>query len=103
MGTGIGYLSLLVTFISESFGTNLRASATISAPNFIRGLLPLVVSPIFLMLKGPLSLVTSASVVGLICTLVPLVILKFIPEEYGRSLDYNEGSPLPTTSEVGNG
>lgn len=103
MGTGIGYLSLLVTFISESFGTNLRASATISAPNFIRGLLPLVVSPIFLMLKGPLSLVTSAAVVGLICTLVPLVILQFIPEEYGRSLDYNEGSQLPTTAEVGNG
>lgn len=90
MGTGIGYLSLLVTFLSESFGTNLRASATISAPNFIRGLLPLVVSPLFLMLNGPLDLVPAAVIVGLVCTIVPLILLRYIPEEYGKSMDYME-------------
>ncbi len=90
MGIGIGYLSLLVTFVSERFGTNLRATATISAPNFIRGLLPVFISPLFLWVKTQSDLITAATLLGIFCTLLPLLLLCWIREEYGKTMDWVE-------------
>jgi len=90
MGIGIGYLSLLVTFVSERFGTNLRATATISAPNFIRGLLPVFIAPLFLYIKSQSDLITAGVVMGILCTTIPLILLLWIKEEYGKSMDWVE-------------
>jgi len=90
MGIGIGYLSLLVTFVSERFGTNLRATATISAPNFIRGLLPVFVAPIFLYIKSQSDLITAGVVMGILCTIIPMILLLWIKEDYGKSMDWVE-------------
>lgn len=90
MGVGIGYLSLLVTFVSERFGTNLRATATISAPNFIRGLLPVFIAPLFLYVKTQSDLITAGVVMGIFCTILPLILLLWIKEDYGKSMDWVE-------------
>lgn len=90
MGIGIGYLSLLVTFVSERFGTNLRATATISAPNFIRGLLPVFIAPIFLYIKSQSDLITAGVVMGILCTIIPMILLLWIKEDYGKSMDWVE-------------
>ncbi len=90
MGIGIGYLSLLVTFVSERFGTNLRATATISAPNFIRGLLPVFVAPILLYIKSQSDLITAGVVMGILCTIIPMILLLWIKEDYGKSMDWVE-------------
>ncbi len=90
MGIGIGYLSLLVTFVSERFGTNLRATATISAPNFIRGLLPVFIAPLFLYIKSQSDLITSGVVMGILCTIIPMLLLLWIKEDYGKSMDWVE-------------
>lgn len=39
MGLSVGYWATFVTVASEQFGTNLRATVTTTAPNFIRGFL----------------------------------------------------------------
>ncbi len=39
MGIGMGYWTVFVTIAAESFGTNLRATAAVTIPNFARGLL----------------------------------------------------------------
>jgi hypothetical protein len=90
MGIGIGYLSILVTFVAEHFGTNYRATATIAAPNFIRGLLPIAIAPVFLFLKPALGLITSAAIVGIASVIISLVTLLFLEERFGRSLEWTE-------------
>ena len=90
MGIGIGYLSILVTFVAEHFGTNYRATATITAPNFIRGLLPIAIAPAFLLLKPALGLVNSAAIVGIICVLIPVITLLFLEERFGKHLEWTE-------------
>ena len=42
LGFGSGLSVLYITMSAEQFGTNLRATAAISIPNFVRGLLPLI-------------------------------------------------------------
>ena len=45
IGIGTGYWAVFVTMASEQFGTNLRATATTTAPNFVRGaVVPLTMS-----------------------------------------------------------
>ncbi len=39
MGIGMGYWTVFVTIAAESFGTNLRATAAVTVPNFARGFL----------------------------------------------------------------
>ncbi len=90
MGVGIGYLSILVTYVAEQFGTNYRATATISAPNFIRGLLPLVISPVFLFMKPHLGLLNSAAIVGMACVSIPLITLFSLKEHFGKPLNWTE-------------
>jgi MFS transporter, putative metabolite:H+ symporter len=90
LGVGIGYLSLLVTFVAEHFGTNYRATATISAPNFIRGLLPIVIAPAFLLLKPAYGLITGAALVGIACIIISIIMLLFLKESFGKSLEWTE-------------
>ena len=37
LGIGTGYWAVFVTIASEQFGTNIRATVTTTAPNFVRG------------------------------------------------------------------
>jgi len=90
LGIGVGYLSILVTFVAENFGTNNRATATIAAPNFIRGLLPIAISPVFLFLKPSLGLISSAAVVGIVSVIIPLITLLFLEERFGIHLDWTD-------------
>jgi len=90
LGIGIGYLSILVTFVAENFGTNYRATATITAPNFIRGLLPIAIAPVFLLLQPACGLITSAAIVGTISVIIPLITLLFLDERFGCHLEWTE-------------
>ena len=89
LGFGIGYWAVFVTMASEQFGTNIRATVTTTAPNFVRGaVVPL--TTVFMALKKPLGLVGSALTVGAFCVVVALVALAQLDETYGKDLDYLE-------------
>ncbi len=89
LGFGTGYWSVFVTVAAEQFGTNVRATATTTAPNFVRGsVVPVTLA--FNALKGPLGVVGSAAAVGAITLVIALLALRSLPETYGKSLDFVE-------------
>ncbi|ARK11376.1 MFS transporter [Fibrella sp. ES10-3-2-2] len=91
MGFGIGYIAMFLTVTAESFGTNLRATATTSVANNVRATTLLSI-PAFQYLKTVPSLGTlgAGALVGLLCFAIGAWSLWAIDETYGRELDYVE-------------
>lgn len=91
MGLGCGYLAVFVTTVSESFGTNLRVTATSTVTNFMRGAVTLLI-PLRGWLAGmfSLSLLSSLLVVGAIVYLLAFLSVFRIADSFGRQLDFTE-------------
>ena len=100
MGIGIGYWAVFVTVSAEQFGTNLRATAATSAPNFVRGSVPLVTTA-WIWLKGTgeiasdgttagIGPVAAAAWVGLVTMAVAAIALACLRETYGTDLEFTE-------------
>ena len=89
LGFATGYWAVFVTMASEQFGTNIRATATTTAPNFVRGaVVPL--TSLFQLGKAWLGVVGSALAVGVATLVVAWLALRSLHETYGRDLDYVE-------------
>jgi MFS family permease len=90
MGIPMGGLwTIFVTAASEQFGTNLRATVTTSAPNFVRGATILIT--FLLGVLNPLVGLWNAGVIlGVLFTAIAIVSVFFIEETYGKDLDYME-------------
>lgn len=95
IGFGVGYWAVFVTIASENFGTNLRATVTTTVPNFARGAL-VPITAFFKSLAPSLGIISSAYIVGGVCIAIALTVLYFLPETYGKDLDFleQEGSHL---------
>jgi hypothetical protein len=89
-GFGSGYWAVFMTTAAEQFGTNLRATATTTAPNFVRSAtVPLTLS--FAALKGgSLGISGAAIAVGVPCLLLAFLALASLKETYGKDLDFTE-------------
>jgi MFS family permease len=98
LGAATGYWAVFVTVASEQFGTNLRATATTTVPNFVRGaVVPMTF--VFQSLKGPLGAVGSAAVVAATTLVVAAIALFGLDETFGRDLDFVEAdAPAPATA-----
>ncbi|MBK7342025.1 MAG: MFS transporter [Saprospiraceae bacterium] len=89
IGFGVGYWAVFVTIAAENFGTNLRATVTTSVPNFARGaLVPITIG--FKTAAGSMGLISAAWLVGGITVAIALVTLHYLPETFGKDLDYLE-------------
>lgn len=91
MGFGIGYIAMFLTITAESFGTNLRATATTSVANNVRATTLLSI-PAFQYLKTLplLGTLGAGAIVGLVCFALGTWSLLTIGETYGKPLDYAE-------------
>lgn len=89
LGFGSGYWAVFVTSAAEQFGTNLRATVTTSAPNFVRGSVVLLTMS-FQNLKPSIGLLQSALVVGIVSFIVAGFSLWGLEETFGKELDYLE-------------
>jgi putative MFS transporter len=89
LGVGCGYWAMFVTIAAEQFGTNLRATATTTVPNFVRGAVPLLTSA-FQAGKPVFGVVRSAEVVGYATLAIAFVAAIMLEETYGKDLDYVE-------------
>lgn len=89
LGFATGYWAVFVTVASEQFGTNIRATATTTAPNFVRGAV-VPVTLLFQALREPLGLAASGLVVGLLTLAVAALALRGIEETFGRDLEFVE-------------
>jgi len=88
-GTGISVLYIITS--AEQFGTNLRASASTSITNFVRGFAPLL-----LLIFKPLrnyhdwGYIKAAWVIGIGVMLISTAALYFTKESFGKDLDFTE-------------
>ena len=90
LGVANGYWAVFVTVAAEQFGTNLRATAATTAPNFVRGSL-VPVSLAYLALDAALdNKPLAAAIVGAIVITASAIALLGIEETYGKDLDFVE-------------
>ncbi len=89
MGFAAGYWAIFVTVASEQFGTNLRATATTTVPNFVRGSV-IPVTMLFQFLRGQMNILGSAAIVGSITILVALLALTGLQETFAKDLAYTD-------------
>ena len=89
LGFFSGYWAVFVTIAAEQFGTNIRATVTTTAPNFVRGSLVLV-SWCFQSLKPRYGILSAAGIVGFGTFALALLALMGLKETFGKDLDYLE-------------
>lgn len=89
IGFGCGYWSIFLSFITEIYGTNIRATMTTSIPNFIRGLV-IPVSTLLILIKSYLSIFNSVVILYLGLLVIALACLTTFDESFGYELDYVE-------------
>ncbi len=89
LGCATGYWALFVTIASEQFGTNIRATATTTVPNFVRGLvIPLTLG--FSALSINSGNINAAIIVGGIALTLAFISIFSVKETFGKDLDYVE-------------
>jgi hypothetical protein len=94
LGFATGFWAIFVTMAAEQFGTNLRATAATTAPNMVRGSLPLML----LLFKGlqtvfagaPHPYITAGWVTGAIIMTISVIAAIFTEETFGKDLNYVE-------------
>ena len=89
LGFATGYWAVFVTVASEQFGTNLRATATTTVPNFVRGSLSLLMLAFDALEKSSGTLMSGA-LVGGATIVVAFGALTLLDETHGRDLDFLE-------------
>lgn len=89
VGLSTGYWVVFVTTASEQFGTNLRATVTTSAPNFVRGM-AIPVTAAWLAVKPVLGVVWATLAVGFATLALAFVALGGMRESFDTDLDFVE-------------
>jgi MFS family permease len=89
LGLSVGYWTLLLTTVTEQWGTNLRATATTAVPNLIRALaLPIV--PMFVFLEARFDTMAATTILGIASTAIAIIAWFFIPESFHNDLNFVE-------------
>lgn len=89
LGFSIGYIAMFLTITAESFGTNLRATATTSVANNVRATTLLSI-PAFQAMKPQLGVIGASAVVAVVCFGLAYWALTTMEETFGKDLDYTE-------------
>ena len=91
LGFGGGFWAILVTMAAEQFGTNIRATATTTVPNMVRGSLPLIII-LFKWLRSITddNYLLSGGITAVICMSIAIFALYFKKESFGKDLNFVE-------------
>ena len=92
LGFSSGFWIIFITMGAEQFGTNLRATATTTIPNMVRGALPLI-NMMFLNLfqrELGLNIIKSGFYTTSTVIFITLIALYFTEETYHKDLNYIE-------------
>lgn len=88
-GMAVGYWVNMITIAAEQFGTNIRATAATSIPNFVRAtLLPMNLA--LAALKPELGIAMAALIVGGAALVIALLSLTQLEETFTKDLDYHD-------------
>lgn len=89
MGLSVGYWATFVTISSEQFGTNLRATVTTTAPNFVRGAL-IPSTFLFEFFVRRYSIITAGYIMILLLSAIAIFALTQLKESFNKDLNYFE-------------
>ena len=89
LGFSIGYIAMFLTATAESFGTNLRGTATSTVANFVRAT-TLLTLPLFQYFKPTLGVLGSGGLVAFLCFAIAYLSLFLMEETFHKELDYVE-------------
>ncbi len=90
IGTCCGFWACLITATAEQFGTNIRATATTSVPNLVRGS-GIILTLGFTYFKGMgIEAAAAATLIACLSYALSLIALLTIKETYHRDLDFME-------------
>jgi hypothetical protein len=89
LGFGIGYWAIFATIGAEQFGTNLRATAATTIPNFVRGTV-VIMTTLYGILKPVVHELHAAAIIGLVCFAAGFYSIARMPETHDRDLDFIE-------------
>ena len=89
MGITFGSWVVGASMIAEMFGTNVRATATTTIPNFSRGCV-ILMNACLMLLKPMLGIQAALTVIGSVIIALAILALYFLKDTYGRDLDYVE-------------
>jgi MFS transporter, putative metabolite:H+ symporter len=89
LGWSSGYWAVFITMSAEQFGTNLRATVAITAPNFVRAAtVPLTIA--FRQLGPQIGMRNAAVLLGSVSLVIAALSLRQLEETYGKDLDFVE-------------
>lgn len=89
LGFSIGYIAMFLTVTAESFGTDLRATATSTVANFVRAT-TLLTLPLYQYLKPDVGAISAGGLVALLCFVIAYLSLFLMEETFHKDLDYVE-------------
>jgi MFS family permease len=89
LGLGVGYWATFVTIASEQFGTNLRATVTTTAPNFVRGAL-IPSTFLFEFFVRRYNIITAGYIMIFLLSAIALFALTQLKESFNKDLNYIE-------------
>jgi MFS transporter, putative metabolite:H+ symporter len=89
LGFGTGFWAIFVTMAAEQFGTNIRATATTTVPNMVRGAL-ILISILFTSLQGSVGYVMSGLITGVTVMVIGIVATLLTEETFHKDLNYIE-------------
>jgi MFS family permease len=90
LGFGTGFWAIFVTMAAEQFGTNLRATAATTIPNMVRGMLAVLILPLFKTIRLETDYFTSGWITSLIIMLISLCGVVMISETFHKDLNFVE-------------
>jgi MFS family permease len=89
MGLAVGYWATFVTISSEQFGTNLRATVTTTAPNFVRGAL-IPSTFLFEFFVHRFNIITAGYIMIFLLSAIAIFALTQLKESFIKDLNYLE-------------
>jgi MFS transporter, putative metabolite:H+ symporter len=90
LGFGTGFWAIFVTMGAEQFGTNLRATAATTIPNMVRGMLAVMILPLFKTLRNATDYYTGGWITAIIIMVITIIAALLTKETFGKDLNYVE-------------
>jgi MFS family permease len=92
LGFGTGFWAIFVTMGAEQFGTNLRATAATTIPNMVRGMLAILILPLFKWLRGMegVGYINGGIYAAIIIMVITVVAAVLSKETFNKDLNFVE-------------
>jgi MFS transporter, putative metabolite:H+ symporter len=92
LGFGTGFWAIFVTMGAEQFGTNLRATAATTTPNMVRGMLAILILPLFKWIRemDGVGYVNGGIYTAIIIMIITIIAALLTKETFNKDLNFVE-------------